>query len=90
MSTVECTDSAADPYGVLNEGEIHFKSTKPLKEVGDLNPHLLLGDVLVILLYHVRYSDPLNQSFRYIATRIAFLRTFRKYASLCCYRHQLD
>ncbi|PIL31184.1 RNA-dependent RNA polymerase [Ganoderma sinense ZZ0214-1] len=36
-----------DPYGVLNEGEIHFKSTKLLKEVGDLNPNLLLGDVLI-------------------------------------------
>ncbi|KAM5539861.1 hypothetical protein V8D89_006364, partial [Ganoderma adspersum] len=36
-----------DPYGVLNEGEIHFKSTKVLKEAGDLNPHLLLGDVLI-------------------------------------------
>ncbi|KAM5539858.1 hypothetical protein V8D89_006361 [Ganoderma adspersum] len=36
-----------DPYGVLREGEIHFKSTKPFDYVDDLNPHLLLGDVLI-------------------------------------------
>ena len=88
MSSLECIDSAADPCGVLNEGEIHFKSTKPLKDAGDLSSHLLLGDVLVIILYHVGYSDPLNQSFRYIVTRIAFLRTFRKYVpKLCCFRN---
>ena len=52
------TDSGADPIGVLKEGEIFFKSTKVLKEVGDLNPRLLLGDVLVRILCRTRYSDP--------------------------------
>ena len=37
-----------DPYGVLNEGEIHFKSSKNLKDpLEDSNPNILLGDVLV-------------------------------------------
>ena len=54
----EGADSGADPYGVLKEGEIYFKSTKVLKEVGDLNPRLLLGDVLVRILCRTRYSDP--------------------------------
>ncbi|KAI1785813.1 hypothetical protein LXA43DRAFT_1065551 [Ganoderma leucocontextum] len=49
MSILEDADNGADPYGVFNA-----------KDVGDLNPHLLLGDVLVIVLYHVGYSDPLN------------------------------
>lgn len=46
----------------MNEGEIYFKSTKVLKEVGDLNPHLLLGDVLVIMLYYAGDSHPLIHS----------------------------
>ncbi|KAH9885398.1 RNA dependent RNA polymerase-domain-containing protein [Cubamyces lactineus] len=37
-----------DPYGVLEEGQIHFKSTKELKPpLNDLNPNILLGEVLV-------------------------------------------
>ncbi len=60
ISILEHTDSGTDPYGILNEKEIHSKSTKALKDVGDLNPHRLLGDVLVIVLYHVDYSDPLK------------------------------
>ncbi|CDO77267.1 hypothetical protein BN946_scf184753.g17 [Trametes cinnabarina] len=37
-----------DPYGVLKEGEIHFKSTKDLKSpLEDLNPNILLGEVLI-------------------------------------------
>ncbi|KAL7284967.1 hypothetical protein ACG7TL_000056 [Trametes sanguinea] len=37
-----------DPYGVLGEGEIHFKSTKDLKSpLEDLNPNILLGEVLI-------------------------------------------
>ncbi|PIL31169.1 RNA-dependent RNA polymerase [Ganoderma sinense ZZ0214-1] len=40
-----------DPYGVLREGEIHFKSTELLNGVEDLNQYLLLGDVLI-------YRDP--------------------------------
>ena len=37
-----------DPYSVLKEGEIHFKSTKNLKDpLTDSNPRILLGDVLV-------------------------------------------
>ncbi|KAI0370069.1 hypothetical protein BV20DRAFT_1075995 [Pilatotrama ljubarskyi] len=37
-----------DPYGVLKEGEIHFKSTKDLKPpLEDLHPNILLGDVLI-------------------------------------------
>ncbi|KAI0352282.1 hypothetical protein OH77DRAFT_1428830 [Trametes cingulata] len=37
-----------DPYGVLEEGEIHFKSTKDLKPpLEDLQPNILLGDVLI-------------------------------------------
>ena len=41
-------DCDVDPYGVLREGEIHFKSTKPFHGVDNENPHTLLGDVLVI------------------------------------------
>lgn len=37
-----------DPYGVLKPGEIHFRSSKDLKPaLEDLNPNILLGDVLV-------------------------------------------
>ncbi|TBU58167.1 RNA dependent RNA polymerase-domain-containing protein [Dichomitus squalens] len=37
-----------DPYGILNEREIHFKSTKNLKDpLEDMNPHQLLGEVLI-------------------------------------------
>ena len=37
-----------DPHGVLQEGEIHFKSSKNLKDpIDDCNPNILLGDVLV-------------------------------------------
>ncbi|KAI0327690.1 hypothetical protein GY45DRAFT_1256557 [Cubamyces sp. BRFM 1775] len=37
-----------DPYGVLEEGQIHFKSTRELKPpLEDLNPNILLGEVLV-------------------------------------------
>ena len=74
-------DSGADPYGVLKEGEIYFKSTKVLKEVGDLNPRLLLGDVLVRILCRIGYSDPpMHILFRFIVTQIAFPQTFRRYA----------
>lgn len=38
-----------DPCDVLKEGEIHFKSTKNLKDpIDDPNPNILLGDVLVL------------------------------------------
>ncbi|KAI0756131.1 RNA dependent RNA polymerase-domain-containing protein [Daedaleopsis nitida] len=37
-----------DPYGVLEEGEIHFKSSKPLKDsIGYEYPNILLGEVLI-------------------------------------------
>ncbi|KAI8980566.1 RNA dependent RNA polymerase-domain-containing protein [Trametes punicea] len=37
-----------DPYGALNEGEIHLKSTKDLKSpLEDLNPNIVLGEVLI-------------------------------------------
>ena len=39
-----------DPYGVLEEGQIHFRSSQPLREsLTSLDPHQLLGDVLVSL-----------------------------------------
>ncbi|RPD82709.1 hypothetical protein L226DRAFT_35401 [Lentinus tigrinus ALCF2SS1-7] len=37
-----------DPYGVLKEGEIHFRSTKDLKDaVEHSQPHIILGEVLI-------------------------------------------
>ncbi|RDX50511.1 hypothetical protein OH76DRAFT_1348782 [Lentinus brumalis] len=37
-----------DPKGVLKEGEIHFKSTKDLKDpVEHSQPHIILGEVLI-------------------------------------------
>ncbi|KAI9067175.1 hypothetical protein FKP32DRAFT_1609566 [Trametes sanguinea] len=47
-----------DPYGVLGEGEIHFKSTKDLKSpLEDLNPNILLGEVLVTAVQHERLAN---------------------------------
>lgn len=44
---------SADPYGVLEEGEIHFKSSQDLKDgCQHLHPKLVTGDVLVSPLKH--------------------------------------
>ena len=51
VSPFELTSNdVTDPAGVLKEDEIHFKSTKNLKDpLEDMNPHQLLGEVLVII-----------------------------------------
>ncbi|KAL6307807.1 RNA dependent RNA polymerase-domain-containing protein [Sparassis latifolia] len=37
-----------DPYGILDEGEIHFRSSQDLKHGNeDLHPKIILGDVLI-------------------------------------------
>ena len=44
----------SDPFHILKEGEIHFKSTKNLKDpLEDPTPHILLGDVLVLYRSHL-------------------------------------
>lgn len=38
----------SDPFGILEEDEIHFKSSQDLKDAClDLNPKSVTGDVLV-------------------------------------------
>ncbi len=67
---------------MLREGEIHFKSMKPFKSVNDLNPHLLLGDVLVILflaIHDVFCPDIDIYIPRSITIRVPFLRTCKRY-----------
>ncbi len=37
----------SDPFGVLEPGEIHIKSTRQLKSQDGLNTDMVIGDVLV-------------------------------------------
>ena len=79
---MELIDRDVDPYGVLCEGEIHFKSSKPFNCMDNLNSCLLLGDVLVIFAAcHVIYLDIDVRCIitRYIAIRVSFLLTCRRY-----------